>query len=522
MPLVNSAVLVICDGWGINKRPELAPWDAIARAKTPVFDRLLATCPHTEIATCGRAVGLPEGVMGNSEVGHQNIGAGRIVDQEIVRIDKAFETHTADQNSVIFEAIRRAKSKKLHLIGLCSDGGVHSVLRHLYGLLRICKQQELKEVYIHFFSDGRDTAPESGLQFLSEIEQQCQKIGVGKIATVIGRFWVMDRDHRWERVQKAYDCLTGIDGLKAHSAREALEHYYQNPIDEVRRGDEFVLPTQIIDTDGKFPGAIEDGDSVIFFNFRGDRPREITRAFTDPNFDGFTRKKVVNIFWATLTEYEQGLCPNVIFKRPEKMRNILGSCLSESSIAQFRCAETEKYAHVTFFFNDYREEPFPGEERVLIPSPSDVETYDQKPEMSAIAVKDQVISAILSRKYGLIVVNFANTDMVGHTGNLGAAIRAAETVDQCLGEIVQAVEKVKSTALITADHGNSEQMWDLEHEVPYTQHTTNPVYLILCGERRGAKALKSGGKLGDIAPTLLDLMDLPKPAEMTGDSLIKR
>lgn len=521
---MNSVVLVICDGWGINKNPQLDRWDAIALAKTPFFDKLLQTSLHTEITTSGRAVGLPDGVMGNSEVGHQNIGAGRIVDQEIVRIDKAFEQHTIDENPVILEAISRAKNnnKSLHLMGLCSDGGVHSVLRHLYGLLDICKQHELENVYIHFLGDGRDTAPQSGIHYLSAIEQYCENIGVGKIATVIGRFWAMDRDNRWERIQEAYDCLTGVGGRTAHSAREALEYYYSQPIDDTRKGDEFVIPTRIVDEQGKFNGAINDGDSVVFFNFRGDRPREITKAFTRKIFDGFERKKTVDVFWSTLTEYEQGLCPNVIFPRPEKMRNILGSYLSDIGVTQFRCAETEKYAHVTFFFNDYREAPFPGEDRVLIPSPKDVETYDQKPEMSALAVKDRVVDAILSKKYGLVVVNFANTDMVGHTGNLQAAIRAAETVDHCLQAVAEAVDQAHSTAIITADHGNSEQMWDLEHQVPYTQHTTNPVNLILYGERRGAVSLKSGGKLGDIAPTLLDIMDLKKPQEMSGNSLIER
>jgi 2,3-bisphosphoglycerate-independent phosphoglycerate mutase len=358
---------------------------------------------------------------------------------------------------------------------------------------------------------------------LQAIEEKCKTLGIGKIATVIGRFWAMDRDNRWERVQKAYDCLTGMgDNSRAKSAEEAIQSYYEHPLDEVRQGDEFILPTQIVDENGAFPGVIENGDSLILFNFRGDRPREITRAFTDKIFDQFPRKKTVDLFWATLTEYEQGLCPHVIFARPEKMKHIWGSYLSDRGIAQFRCAETEKYAHVTFFFNDYREEPFPGEERLLIPSPKDVETYDQRPEMSAYAVKDGAIDAILSEKYGLIIVNFANTDMVGHTGNFKAAVRAAEVVDQCLSEIGLAVEKVRGTALITADHGNSEQMWDIENQVPHTQHTTNPVPLILYGEKRGTVSLKSGGKLGDLAPTLLDLMDLNQPVEMTGLSLINR
>ncbi|MDR2201005.1 MAG: 2,3-bisphosphoglycerate-independent phosphoglycerate mutase [Puniceicoccales bacterium] len=520
---MNKAVLVICDGWGINKAPEIMPWDAIQNAKTPFFDKILATCLRTEIKTCGRDVGLPHGVMGNSEVGHQNIGAGRIVDQEIVRIDKAFEEGTAENNPVILEAIKRAKSnhKKLHLLGLCSDGGVHSVLRHLHGLLKICKKNELSSVYIHFLGDGRDTPPKSGPAYLEEIESFCKEIGLGKIATLMGRFWAMDRDNRWERVRKAYDCLTGMEtALQARSGAEAIANYYAHPLDATQQGDEFILPTQIVDGNGKCPGLIEDGDSLILFNFRGDRPREITRAFTQQNFDKFLREKTVDVFWATLTDYEQGLCLNVIFKRPDKMKNILGQYLSDRGIRQLRCAETEKYAHVTFFFNDYREEPFPGEERILIPSPKDIETYDQRPEMSAHAVKDGIVRGILSEQYGLIVANFANTDMVGHTGNFKAAIKAVETVDQCLSEIATAVDRVGSTLLITADHGNSEQMWDPINKVPHTQHTTNPVHLILYGHGRGARSLKDGGKLGDLAPTLLRIMDLKQPEEMTGISLI--
>ncbi|MDR2807169.1 MAG: 2,3-bisphosphoglycerate-independent phosphoglycerate mutase [Puniceicoccales bacterium] len=522
---MHSAVLVICDGWGINKNPQLASWDAIQRAKTPFFDRVLATCPHTEIKACGRDVGLPYGVMGNSEVGHQNIGAGRIVDQEIVRIDKAFEEKTAENNPVILKAIEQVKknNKKLHLLGLCSDGGVHSVLRHLYSLLEICKKNDLHAVYIHFLGDGRDTPPQSGLEYLRAIEEKCAAMGTGKIATVMGRFWAMDRDHHWERIEKAYHCLVGIEGNpKSQSAVAVIKDHYDHPADAMGQGDEFLPPTQIIDENGNFLGAIEDGDALIFFNFRGDRPREITKAFIDKHFNGFPRKKIVDLFWATLTEYERGLCDNVIFQRQEKMKNILGSYLSDLGISQFRCAETEKYAHVTFFFNDYREDPFPGEERLLIPSPRDIETYDQRPEMSAYTVKDGVVEAILAQKYGLIVVNFANMDMVGHTGNLTAAIKATETVDRCLDEIAAAVDKVDTTAFITADHGNIEQMWDPEHQSPHTQHTTNPVHLILYGKKYGVTSLKSGGKLGDLAPTLLDLMDLKHPQEMTGISLLNR
>lgn len=521
---MQSTVLVICDGWGINKDPKISPWDAIYSAKTPCFDSLKSQWPHTEIKASGLDVGLPEGLMGNSEVGHQNIGAGRIVNQEVVRIDNAFVDGSAEQNPSICKVMAHVKKNqsKLHLFGLCSDGGVHSVLRHLYGLLNIFQKNQISKVYIHFFADGRDTAPFSGIQFLSEIEENCKKIGVGKIATVSGRFWAMDRDHRWDRIQKAYDCITGMEALQAHSAKEAFENYYAHPINDKQQGDEFILPTQILDTDGQFSGAVESGDAVVFFNYRGDRPREITRAFIDKNFNGFSRSKEVDVIFATLTEYENGLCDNVIFRRPAKMENILGDYLSQKGIPQFRCAETEKYAHVTFFFNDYREEPFSGEERLLIPSPKDVSTYDQRPAMSAFQVKDAVVKAILSQKYGLIVVNFANTDMVGHTGNFQAAVEAVEVVDSCLSEILAAVEQVNGRAVITADHGNSEEMWDPDKNIPYTQHTTNLVNFIIFGRDLRSRTLKEGGRLADITPTLLELMNLPKPAEMTGESLLKK
>lgn len=520
---MNPSILIICDGWGINKDPEIEQWNAIAHANTPNFDRLMSQWPHTEISASGLDVGLPDGIMGNSEVGHQNIGAGRIVNQEIVRIDNEFKSKTADKNPVILQAMNHVKenNSKLHLMGLCSDGGVHSVLRHLYGLLKIFKNNNIPDVCIHFFADGRDTAQKSGVNFLADIEKYCHEIGIGRIATVSGRFWAMDRDKRWERVERAYDCLTGNESLKASTAIDALLNYYNNPISDKQQGDEFVLPTQIIDGSGHFTGNIESGDSVVCFNYRGDRPRELTRAFIDKDFDGFKRKTVVDVFYATMTEYEVCLCDNVIFYRPPKMKNILGQYLSDLGISQFRCAETEKYAHVTFFFNDYREEPFPGEDRCLIPSPKDIATYDQKPSMSAIAVKDKVVEAILSKKYGLIVVNFANPDMVGHTGNFNAAVEAVEIVDQCLGEIIAAVESVNMRAIITADHGNSEQMWDPKSNVPYTQHTTNLVNLITIGDGLCDKKLKSGGRLADIVPTLLSMMDLPKPVEMTGQSLFE-
>ncbi len=518
----QPVVLIIRDGWGENHDRSLDQWNAVRLAKTPCADKLTAEWPRTEIMACGRDVGLPHGVMGNSEVGHQNIGAGRIVDQEIVRIDKGFETGAVNTNEVIASAFKRAKGGALHLFGLVSDAGVHAMLDHLYGLLRLAKAQGLTNVFIHCFTDGRDTPPKSGLGYIRELESKCGEYGVGKIASVCGRFWSMDRDNRWDRVQRAYDALTGRKVERtAKSAVEAVEYYYANPLDSSRNGDEFIVPTAVVGADGKPIGLVKNGDAVIFFNFRGDRPRELTRAFIDDKFDGFDRGPKLDLFYATMTEYQKGLCPNVIFRKPPKMKDILGSYVADKGIAQFRCAETEKFPHVTFFFNDYREEPFPGEDRSLIPSPKEVATYDQKPEMSAYGIKDSTVQAILSRKYGLIVVNFANADMVGHTGSLPAATRACEAVDECVAALLKAIDEVGGRALVTADHGNSDQMWVPETQSPHTAHTLNPVEVVIYG--RGCKdmKLKQGGRLADIAPTILKLMGLPQPAEMTGECLIQ-
>ncbi|MDR3144245.1 MAG: 2,3-bisphosphoglycerate-independent phosphoglycerate mutase, partial [Puniceicoccales bacterium] len=407
-PIVPT-VLIIRDGWGENHDRQDDWCNAILCAKIPFSRYLSKNWPRTEISASGLAVGLPDGVMGNSEVGHQNIGAGRIVDQEIVRIDKAIASGELERNSVFQGAIDNAllHRSKLHLIGLCSDGGVHSVLRHLHAILQFAKNANLSDVFIHFIGDGRDTAKNSGMRYCGEIEGKCREIGVGEIGTVIGRFWAMDRDNRWERVREAYNCMVGRGNFpQCRSATEVIERYYSNPAAENRVGDEFISATQIVDGEGIFRGKICDNDSVIFFNFRGDRPREITKAFTHAEFSGFHREKLLNLYYATLTEYEVNLCENVIFRRPKKMKNIFGEYISAAGLRQFRCAETEKYAHVTFFFNDYREEPFDGEDRTLIPSPRDVETYDQKPEMSAIDVKNAAKNAILSGKYSSIVVNF--------------------------------------------------------------------------------------------------------------------
>ncbi|MDR3273814.1 MAG: 2,3-bisphosphoglycerate-independent phosphoglycerate mutase [Puniceicoccales bacterium] len=521
--VTEPVVLIIRDGWGENHNPAEDGVNALKLARIDFSNSLSKNYPRTEIAASGLPVGLPDGVMGNSEVGHQNIGAGRIVDQEIVRIDKAITDGSFGKNKVIvgaFDNVKKHRSK-LHLFGLCSDGGVHSILRHLYAILRCAKNSGLERVYIHFFSDGRDTPQKSGIDFLSKIESKCAEVGVGKVATVIGRFFAMDRDKRWNRVKQAYDCLTGTGECKtAASAQLAIRSYYDSPTDGAMVGDEFIPPTRIISGTGEFEGKIEDDDSVIFFNFRGDRPRELTHAFVDEHFSEFAREKKLSLYYAIFTEYEADLVQNIVFQRPAKMKNILGEYVSSLGLRQFRCAETEKYAHVTFFFNDYREEAFPGEDRSLIPSPRDIETYDKKPEMSAFLVKDAVREAILSKKYSLIVVNFANPDMVGHTGNLQAAIKAAEVVDACVEEILSCLNAVNGSALVTADHGNLECMRDIKTGQLHTQHTTNPVEVVLYGAKVGSLKLREGGYLADIAPTLLEMMGLKQPKEMAGVSLI--
>ncbi len=520
----KPVVLIIRDGWGENHNSAHDAFNAVKLAQTPVAEEIRKTCPRTEISACGLDVGLPEGIFGNSEVGHQNIGAGRVVPQEIVRINKAFADGEVLLKPVIGVGLTRLRVNggKLHLLGLISDAGVHSTLEHLHKLLEVARDKLVPDldVCIHALTDGRDSPPRSGLDYVRQIEKKCQEIGIGRIASVCGRYWGMDRDKRWDRVETAYNCLVGKEGQSARTAEEAVQHYYDNPSGDSMRGDEFITPTWIADDNGEPTGKISDGDTVIFFNFRGDRPREITRAFIDDEFFEFSRQKKLDLFYVTMTDYEKGLCKNLLFPKRPKMKNILGEYISQLGIPQFRCAETEKYPHVTFFFNDYREEPFPGEERALIPSPRDVPTYDLKPEMSARGICQATKEAILSRKYGLIVVNFANPDMVGHAGSLPAAISACETVDSCLGELLQALKQAGGAALITADHGNSDQMWDSENEVPHTAHTLNPVEVVLAGSDCENLTIKNGGRLADIAPTLLRLMDLEKPPEMTGECLI--
>ena len=500
-------MLMILDGFGINERKD---GNAIALAKTPVIDNLLMTNPNTTINTSGLDVGLPEGQMGNSEVGHTNIGAGRIVYQELTRITKSIEDGDFFSIPELVEAIDNCKKhhSKLHIMGLLSDGGVHSHIRHLYALLELAKRRDFEDVYVHCFMDGRDTPPASGENFIAELEQKMAEKGVGKIASISGRFYAMDRDKRWERVQKAYDALVNGVGEKASSATKAIEDSYQKEI-----FDEFVLPTLICNGDEPI-ATISANDSVIFYNFRPDRAREITRSLVDKEFTGFERK-LFPLYYVCFTCYDETIeNVHIVFKKDE-IKNTFGEIISNKGMTQLRIAETEKYAHVTFFFNGGKEEPYKGEDRILIPSPK-VETYDMKPEMSAIEVTDKVVEAIESEKYDTIILNYANPDMVGHTGNLEAAIKAIETIDTCVGRVIKSIEKVNGVILITADHGNSEQMIDYATGEPHTAHTTNVVPLILVG--KDAK-LKSG-RLADLIPTMLDIMGIEKPKEMTGSSLI--
>ena len=503
-------MLMILDGFGKNPNKE---GNAIEIAKTPNIDKLMKENPTTTIYTSGLHVGLPEGQMGNSEVGHTNIGAGRIVYQELTRITKSIEDGDFFSNEELCKAIENCKknNSKLHIMGLLSDGGVHSHQRHLFAVLELAKRKGFEDVYVHCFLDGRDTPPASAENYLLKLEEKMKEKGVGKIATLSGRFYAMDRDKRWQRVQKAYDAMVKGEGVKATSAVMAIEASYQKEV-----FDEFVEPTVIYS--GEKPVAtIENDDSVIFFNFRPDRAREITRTIVDEDFNEFETKKI-NVYFVCFTQYDETM-PNVeIAFKPTNLKNTFGEYISEKGLKQLRIAETEKYAHVTFFFNGGNEKQYEGEDRILVPSPK-VETYDLKPEMSANEVCDKVVEAINSKKYNCIILNFANPDMVGHTGNLEAAVKAVETIDECVGKIIKAINKVQGVLLITADHGNVEQMIDYKTGEPHTAHTTNPVPLILVG--MGDVKLKEG-KLADLAPTMLDIMELEKPEEMTGESIIEK
>ena len=506
----KPVMLMILDGFGINPNEK---GNAVAIANTPNIDKLKKTWPTTIIHTSGLDVGLPEGQMGNSEVGHTNIGAGRIVYQDLTRITKSIQDGDFFSIKEFSDAIDNCKknNSNLHIMGLLSDGGVHSHIRHLVALLEFAKRKDFENVYVHCFMDGRDTPPTSGEGYIAKLEEKMKEKGVGKIATIEGRFYAMDRDKRWNRVKEAYDAMVNGFGEEATSAVGAIEASYQKEV-----FDEFVKPTVIRNGDSPV-ATIKDNDSVIFFNFRPDRAREITRTLVDKDFNEFETKKM-NLFFVCFTQYDETM-PNVkIAFKPETLVNTFGEYISKKGLKQLRIAETEKYAHVTFFFNGGEEKEYEGEDRILVPSPK-VETYDLKPEMSALEVTDKVVEAINSGKYDSIILNYANPDMVGHTGSLEAAVKAVETIDGCVGKVVEAIEKQNGVLIITADHGNAEQMIDYKTGEPQTAHTTNPVPLILVG-LEGVK-LKEG-KLADLAPTMLDIMGLEKPQEMTGESLIEK
>ena len=505
---VKRTVLVVLDGFG--ERPERDA-NAIRLAKTPTFDRLYREYPHTLVHTSGLAVGLPEGQMGNSEVGHMNLGSGRVVYQELTKIDKAIVDGVFFDNAALNDAIDRclAGSGHLHLMGLASPGGVHSSLQHVYALVELAKRRGVQRVSLHAFLDGRDTPPTSAVGTLRAVEAQLAVIGLGRIATVIGRYYAMDRDNRWERVEEAYRLLTEGEGAMFATAVAAVEAAYAAGVT-----DEFVRATRI-----GAPSPIADGDAAVFFNFRGDRARELTRALTDPVFTGFARRRTPQLSaYVCMCQYDKTLPLPVAFP-PTVLDEILGQVVSEHGLAQFRTAETEKYAHVTFFFNGGREDAFPGEERLLVPSPKDVATYDEKPEMSAAQVADGLVAAIASERFGFLLVNFANPDMVGHTGVLPAAITAVDVIDTCIGRIVAAAAAHDTALLITADHGNCEQMTDA-HGGPHTQHTLNPVPLIVVDDRFRGVRLTAEGRLCDVAPTVLEVMGLPQPRAMEGHSLL--
>ena len=498
-------ILMILDGFGIA--PESG--NAIKAANKPNIDKLFAENPLTQIGASGMDVGLPDGQMGNSEVGHTNIGAGRIVYQELTRITKTINEDKLKDNEAIVSAMDKAleNGTALHLMGLLSDGGVHSHNTHLYGILELAKKKGLEKVYIHAFLDGRDVPPSSAADFVQACVDKTEEIGVGKIATVMGRYYAMDRDNRWERVEKAYAAMVYGEGVEAECPVCAVKNSYKEDVT-----DEFVVPSVV-----KGGATIQPNDSVIFFNFRPDRAREITRTLVDPDFDGFERKKgFFPVNFVCMTQYDATM-PNVdVAFKPQVLTNTLGEYISDKGMTQLRIAETEKYAHVTFFFNGGVEKQYPGEERILVKSPS-VATYDLQPEMSAYEVTDKLVPAIKSGKYDMIILNFANCDMVGHTGVFDAAVKAVEVVDECVGKVVDAIREMGGVALITADHGNADKMVDDDGE-PFTAHTTNPVPFCVIGYDC---ELKDGGRLADIAPTMLQILGLPQPEEMDGTSLIK-
>lgn len=508
----KPVVLMILDGYGLNDNCEA---NAVCEGKTPIMDQLMSQCPFVKGQASGLAVGLPEGQMGNSEVGHLNMGAGRIVYQELTRITKSIQDGDFFENKAFMAAVENCKKNDsaLHMFGLVSDGGVHSHITHIYGLLELAKRNGLEKVYVHCFLDGRDTPPTSGKEYVAALEAKMAELGVGKVATVSGRYYAMDRDKNWDRVQKAYDALTKGEGVHSESATGAIQASYDEG-----KTDEFVMPTVVTEA-GAPVASIKDGDSIIFYNFRPDRAREMTRAFCDDEFNGFDRGDRVKTTFVCFTDYDETIQNKLVAFVKESITNTFGEFLAAHGKTQARIAETEKYAHVTFFFNGGIEEPNEGEDRFLIPSPKEVATYDLKPEMSAPAVCDKLVEAIKAGKYDVIIINFANPDMVGHTGVEAAAIKAIEAVDKCVGRTVDAIKEVDGVMFICADHGNAEQLVDYETGAPFTAHTTNPVPFILVNADPSYK-LREGGCLADIAPTLIELMGMEQPKEMTGKSLL--
>ncbi|MEE9239953.1 MAG: 2,3-bisphosphoglycerate-independent phosphoglycerate mutase [bacterium] len=506
----RPVLLIILDGWGYSPSSE---WNAIAQARTPHWDRLLREYPHTLVHTSGERVGLPAGLMGNSEVGHLNIGAGRTVYQEITRINASIVRGEFFRHPLLRDVMTHARKSRLHLLGLLSDGGVHSHLEHIYALLKTAKENGVSEVFIHAFLDGRDTAPTKGAEYLAALEQKMKEYGVGEVASVSGRYYAMDRDKRWDRVQKAYDAMVLGEGVRADNSAEAVRASYEKGIT-----DEVIHPIVLTNQTGEPRGTIREDDAVLFFNFRADRARQMTRALTHQEFDGFPRRGFpARLFFATMTRYDRSFTLPYLFP-PRQMGNILANVFTERHIKNLRVAETEKYAHVTYFFNGGEEKTYPGEDRILVPSPK-VATYDLKPEMSAQGITETVVKFVEEGSRDAIILNFANADMVGHSGKIEAAVKAVETVDAGLGGIYQAVRRRGGAMMITADHGNAEQMRDPVTGGPHTAHTTNPVPLVLVAEEAPEK-LQKGGALGDIAPTFLGLLRAPQPKEMSGRDLL--
>ena len=507
----KPTVLMILDGYGLNEKHE---GNAVYEAKTPVMDKLMSLCPFVKGNASGLAVGLPDGQMGNSEVGHLNMGAGRIVYQDLTKITKAIQDGDFFENKALLAACENAKANDsaLHMFGLMSDGGVHSHIEHVFGLLELAKRQGLEKVYVHCFLDGRDTPPASGKEYVEQLEAKMQELGVGQVASVMGRYYAMDRDNRWDRVEKAYNALVNGIGDTAESGPAGIQASYDKEVT-----DEFVVPTVVV-KDGAPVATIKDNDSIIFYNFRPDRAREITRTFCDDEFTGFDRGERVKTTYVCFTEYDVTIENKLVAFVKEEITNTFGEFLAKNGLKQARIAETEKYAHVTFFFNGGVEEPNEGEDRILVKSPK-VATYDLKPEMSAYEVCDKLVEAIKSGKYDVIITNFANPDMVGHTGVEEAAVKAVEAVDECVGKAVTALKEVGGQMFICADHGNAEQLIDPENGEPFTAHTTNQVPFILVNADESYQ-LKEGGCLADVVPTLIDMMGLEQPAEMSGKSLL--